>query len=235
MSNPPDRYKLKSIPRWWLVVLPLLAPLVALGLRLYWRTCRITQVIGAEHLDALAREGRPMIPCYWHQRQLFCASYLFRLRRADFKMGALVSPSRHGEVGARVIRALGATPIRGSDRRTGAQAMRDLYFAMKKDGLSPVMTPDGSKGPAHVFKPGPAMLAQLSGAPMVPMTYAARRAWHMRSWDRFLVPWPFTRIVIAIGAPRYVEKGKFGDAGDLPQQMQEALIELEAVAEAAVG
>jgi lysophospholipid acyltransferase (LPLAT)-like uncharacterized protein len=236
MSPERTRYELKRIPRWRVVVFPIVAPLVALLVRLYWRSCRIRVVAGQEHLDALARAGRPIIPCYWHGRQLFCAAYLFRRRRRDFTFGALVSPSRDGELGAQLLRRLGARPVRGSDRRTGAQAMRELYLAIKQEGISPVMTPDGSKGPVHVFKPGPVMVAQLSGAPMVPLTSAARHAWRMKSWDRFLVPLPFTRVVIAVGAPVEVPRaGKLGDPAEYQRRMEEALGALEEIAAAALG
>lgn len=231
MSQKRTRYELRRIPRWRTVVFPVLAPAIALLVRLYWRSCRIRVVAGAEHLDALARAGRPIIPCYWHGAQLFCAAYLFRRRRGDFSFGALVSPSRDGELGAQLLARLGAKPVRGSDRRTGAQAMRELYLAVKEEGISPVMTPDGSKGPVHVFKPGPVMLAQLSGAPMVPMTSAARFALRLRTWDRFLVPLPFTRVDIAIGAPVEVPRaGRLGDPAEFQRRMEAALAELEQIA-----
>ncbi|MFT5049285.1 MAG: lysophospholipid acyltransferase (LPLAT)-like uncharacterized protein [Chlamydiales bacterium] len=229
-------YKLRKIPRWRRLLLPALAPLITLAIRLYWSTVRVKEVIGREHLDALAAEGKPMIPCHWHQRQVFCTSYLFRTRRHDFKMSGLVSPSRDGELAALVLRQLGAHPIRGSGRRTGAQAMRELYMAMKNEGLSPVMAPDGSKGPIYQFKPGSVMLSQLSGAPMVPVTFAARHAWKLSTWDHFVVPYPFSSITFAIGAPQYVPKGsKFGDTAAMQEVMRRALNEVDEVAERAVS
>jgi lysophospholipid acyltransferase (LPLAT)-like uncharacterized protein len=74
-----------------------------------------------------------------------------------------------------------------------------------KENLSPVITPDGPKGPRFKFKPGAILLAQMSGRPMLPMAYAASRAWLVK-WDKFVIPAPFTRIVIAIGAPQYVPR-----------------------------
>jgi len=229
-------YKLREIPRWRRRVAPLLAPLITLAVRLYWRTVRVKQVIGSHHLDDLAAQGLPMIPCHWHQRQVFCTAYLFRTRRRDFKMSGLVSPSRDGELAALVMRQLGAHPIRGSDRRTGAQAMRELYMAMKNDRLSPVMTPDGSKGPVHQFKPGSIMLSHLSGAPMVPLTFGAKHAWKLRTWDSFVVPYPFSSIVFVIGEPRTVPKGsKFGDTAAMQEVMRVALNDIDEIAEKAVG
>jgi len=74
-----------------------------------------------------------------------------------------------------------------------------------KDQLSPVITPDGPRGPRFKFKPGAILLAQMSGRPMLPMAYAASRAWLVK-WDKFVIPVPFSRVVITIGAPRYVPR-----------------------------
>ena len=203
--------------------------------RLLWQTCRIERVLGQEHAEAALAAGQPIIPCYWHQRQFFCVHYVIGLQARGIKIGFLVSPSKDGELAARVIDRLGAYSIRGSSTRTGAQAMRDLYQAIKRDGISPVTTPDGPTGPAQVFKSGTAMLAQLSGAPMLPISYAARKFWRLNTWDRFIIPRPFTRVVITVGEPRYVERGLPSDALEVVRRdMEHALQDLERAATAAV-
>jgi lysophospholipid acyltransferase (LPLAT)-like uncharacterized protein len=68
-----------------------------------------------------------------------------------------------------------------------------------------VITPDGPKGPRFKFKPGAILLAQMSGRPMLPLAYAASRAWLVK-WDKFVIPVPFSRVVIAVGTPRYVPR-----------------------------
>ena len=90
--------------------------------------------------------------------------------------------------------------IRGSSTHTGARALRDYYTALTKEKVSPVLTPDGPRGPRFKFKPGALLLAQMSGRPILPMAYAASRAWLVK-WDKFVIPKPFARIVIAIGEP----------------------------------
>jgi lysophospholipid acyltransferase (LPLAT)-like uncharacterized protein len=213
----------------------LAAPIIDGLVRLLWYTCRIECVLGEEHAETALATGKPIIPCYWHQRQLFCVHYVIGLRARGIKIRFLVSPSKDGELAARVIDRLGAYSIRGSSTRTGAQAMRDLYQAIKRDGVSPVTTPDGPTGPPQVFKSGTAMLAQLSGAPMLPISYAARKFWRLKTWDRFIVPRPFTRVVIAVGEPRYVERGLPTDALDIVRrEMEHALQDLERAAAAAV-
>ena len=74
-----------------------------------------------------------------------------------------------------------------------------------KLGVSPAMTPDGPRGPRFVFKPGAILLSQMSQRPIVPMAYAASRA-TLFNWDKFVIPWPFSRIAIAIGPPRQVPR-----------------------------
>ena len=101
---------------------------------------------------------------------------------------------------------LGGEVIRGSSSHTGARTLRDFYQALVHDGISPVITPDGPRGPPWVFKGGALMLAQLSQRPIVPMTYFASRAWRA-GWDGFVIPQPLARVVIAVGEPVYIPKG----------------------------
>lgn len=220
-------------PRWKRRLNSLIAlPLLKLLFFIIWRTCRIERVIGAEHLTGLQQGGKPFIPCYWHQRHVFCARYLFQHTASTQQLGFLISPSADGEIAARLTQSWGGLPIRGSTTRTGAKAMRDLYEMISKHRVSPVITPDGPTGPARVFKQGAVMLSQLAQAPILPMSYAASRAWQLKSWDQFLIPKPFSRIVVAVGAPRRVEKGLKLDALEpLRQEMEQTLNHLTEQAE----
>ena len=208
------------------LVYRLAAPL-ALGLiRLWWRACRVVSVQGAEGLDAaIARHGA-VIPVYWHQHQLFAVKPLVERVAGKLKLGFLVSPSVDGEIGVNMVERIGAHAIRGSSSHTGARALRDYYHAIVRDGVSPVITPDGPRGPRGEFKPGAILLSQLSGRPIVPIAYAARRARLVRTWDRFVLPWPGTRIAIAIGAPRVAPKGL--DAAAIERWQVEMAAELRA-------
>jgi len=183
-----------------------LAVPVGLGiLRFWWWSCRIVRVRGAEHFHAALAAAPSMLPCYWHQHELFCGRWLLQQQARGLKLGFLISPSVDGEVPAAMARRLGAAVIRGSSTRTGARALRDYYQLLVKDAVSPVITPDGPSGPRFRFKPGGIVLAQISGRPLLPMAYAASRAWFV-GWDRFVIPWPFARIAIAIGAPVQVPR-----------------------------
>ena len=183
----------------------LAAPLAVGLIRAWWRTCRSVRVLGAEHLDQALAASPSLIPCYWHQHQLFCAKFLIEQRTRGLKIGWLVSPSVDGELGAMMVSRFGGFAVRGSSTHTGARALRDYYQALVKDDISPVITPDGPRGPRFKFKPGAILLAQMSGRPILPMAYAASRAWRVK-WDQFVIPVPLSRVVIAIGPPRLIPR-----------------------------
>jgi hypothetical protein len=186
----------------------LYAMVVPVGLaiiRLWWASCRIVRVEGVENLQAALDKAPSFVPCFWHQHQGFCAKYLLDERARGFAVGWLISPSVDGEIGVMLVRRVGGSVIRGSSSHTGARALRDYYLALVQENISPVITPDGPRGPRFKFKPGAILLAQMSGRPMLPMAYAASRALLIK-WDKFVLPWPGSRIVIAIGPPRYVPR-----------------------------
>jgi len=174
-------------------------------LHLWWGLARVVRVLGEEHLAAALARAPSLVPVYWHQHQLYCGRYLIAQRARGLKVAWLISPSVDGELGAMLVRRFGASAIRGSSTHTGARALRDYYQALVKDELSPIITPDGPRGPRFKFKPGALLLAQMSGRPVLPLAYAASRATLVK-WDKFVIPWPFARIVVAVGEPVYVPR-----------------------------
>lgn len=217
------------------LVYAIAVPLARVILRLIWWLCPVKKVIGEEHLGSFIESSSPVIPCYWHQHQLFVIPYLLAQLPRGFKPGFLISPSVDGEAPGQLARSLGGYVIRGSSTRTGARSLRDIFLAITKEGVSPIMAPDGPQGPAFEFKAGPLMLSQLSGAPVIPMAYAARRARVFKTWDRFVLPLPFSKIVIAIGEPVYVDrKLPHEKLASLQQDMAEKLKALFKEARAAL-
>jgi hypothetical protein len=215
--------RLTPLRRW----LYRLAVPVGMGLiRFWWWSCRVVRVVGDEHAAA-ALAGGPIVPVCWHQHQLYCVRYLLEQRRRGLVIGFLISPSVDGEIPAGLARRAGAHVMRGSSSSTsGARVLRDNLLAMR-DGISPVITPDGPFGPRFEFKPGAILLAQLTGRPMLPMAFHAQPVFRFRTWDRFMLPWPFARVAIAIGAPRFVPKSL--DAAGLVRLQAEMTAELAAV------
>jgi lysophospholipid acyltransferase (LPLAT)-like uncharacterized protein len=196
----------RRLTRGRLFMYKILVPVGLSLVRLVWRWSRVVRVVGADHIAEALGKAPSFIPVYWHQHQLFCVKHLLDQRCAGLKLGFLISPSVDGEIGAMIVRNLGGEIIRGSSTHTGARALRDYYEALAQHGVSPAITPDGPRGPPWKFKPGAVLLAQLSGRPMIPLSYAASRAWKIK-WDRFVIPAPLSRIAIAVGEPVYVPKG----------------------------
>ena len=213
----------------------LLTPILRLMLFVIWRTCRVVSISGDQHAIDIGDSGKPFIPCYWHQHHLFCTWYMKGMIKRGLKIGFLISPSVDGEIPANLARSWGGEVIRGSTTRTGAQAMRDMYNLVVKQGVSPVTTSDGPQGPIHIFKIGDILLSQFTQAPLLPLAYAAEKAWMMKSWDQFIIPKPFSRVAIAIGEPVSIPKGLLAeDLEPLRLQMENALKELTEKAKTAL-
>jgi lysophospholipid acyltransferase (LPLAT)-like uncharacterized protein len=169
--------------------------------RFLWWSVRMQRPIGLERARAAVRENQAVIPAYWHQHMLFGVRALLDLAPDGLKLGFLISPSVDGTAPSMLVQRIGGHVIRGSSTHTGARALRDFYETVVRQQLSPAITPDGPKGPLHEFKPGAVLLSQLTGKPILPVSVAASRTWRFGTWDRFELPLPFSRVVLAYGDP----------------------------------
>lgn len=175
-------------------------PILRGFLRLVTATYRVEAVIGAKHIEPYLDGKAICAPAYWHQHHVLCSTLVRRWVDRGFKACFLVSGSVDGEVPERIARAWGAEVIRGSANQSGALALRDMQ-AMMKRGYSIVTTADGPRGPIYEIKPGVVIMARIGGVPVIPISCAAARAWHLNRWDNFMIPLPFSRVVLAIGEP----------------------------------
>lgn len=189
-------------------------------LEFLWATCRL-RIEGDERLRALIAENGAIVPVCWHQHLLFCARFLVSKKAGALKPGFMISPSIDGEAPTALARSYGAHVVRGSGSYTGLRAVRGAHQAIVKEGISPAVTPDGPRGPRFKFKPGALFAGQISGKPVVPLAFAGQGAWVLKTWDKFVIPKPFSRVCIAIGEPLYMPS----DATD--EQMKAAQVEME--------
>ncbi len=150
----------------------------------------------------------PLIYAIWHRCMLACA---WRFRRGGLRI--LVSRSFDGELITRTVKPLGIVAVRGSSSRDGASGLRNLQRAYQ-EGHYCVITADGPRGPAQVAKPGVAQLGQLVNAPVGAVYVHPHRAWALRSWDRFLIPKPFSRVTVAWAVPAAADPAAVQDALD---------------------
>jgi lysophospholipid acyltransferase (LPLAT)-like uncharacterized protein len=170
----------------------------------------------------------PRIYALLHGHMLLPA---FRLRRS--RSVVMISRHRDGELIAQAVSRIGFTTVRGSSTRGAPVAVRDL---LRGFGDRPwVVTPDGPKGPRGSVKEGLIRLAQESCRPIQPMAGAARPAHVFGSWDRFVLPWPFARVVVCFGAPMPVPLD-LDDAGReaLARELERRLVQCEEDARSAL-
>ena len=140
----------------------------------------------------------PEVYCFWHQCVL-PATFYFRHSRAVI----LISSSYDGELITRVARNFGYGAVRGSSTRGASEGLRGLKHGLES-GRSAIFTADGPRGPIYRTKMGPIKLAQMTGSPIGAFHVQPEHAWTMRSWDRFMVPKPFSRIVVSWAKPTVV-------------------------------
>ncbi|MCU0231330.1 MAG: lysophospholipid acyltransferase family protein [Acidobacteria bacterium] len=178
-------------------VLPPLAAVLIRALRSTW-TLRVE---GREVLERFAAENRRYVHVFWHAHILVgIYSYVGR------EIMVMISRHRDGELIARTVERFGYLAARGSTTEGGSAAFREMVQAVRA-GRDICFTPDGPRGPARKVQPGTIAAARALGIPIVPVVGDADRAWRMRSWDRFLVPKPGARVLLACGQPLFVERG----------------------------
>jgi len=151
--------------------------------------------------EVIAEEGATPLPggvgagaeifCFWHQCVLPCALYFHRTGAT-----ILISRSFDGELITRVLALFSFRAVRGSSSRGAREGLLGLKQVVES-GHPAIFTADGPRGPIYRTKMGPIKLAQMTGARIGAFHLEPKRAWQMNSWDRFLVPWPFTRIVVS--------------------------------------
>jgi lysophospholipid acyltransferase (LPLAT)-like uncharacterized protein len=154
--------------------------------------------IGEPMLRRLLDNQTPLIAAFWHGRLLYPLRLMqvYRVRRVT----VLVSRSRDGEWISQIARRFGVLPTRGSSHRGGGQSLLEMVRRVQ-EGYIACVTPDGPRGPRYCVQSGVVTLAHKTGATILPITYNAKWRKVMRSWDGFVLPMPFSRIVVIYGEP----------------------------------
>jgi hypothetical protein len=172
------------------ITLAIVPRLVAMLLRALHRTLRYEVLMepGAQPAIPPARQ----VWCFWHRCLIPCACYF----HTQFKAAVLISLSFDGDLIARTLEQLGLLTARGSSTRSGGPGLWALAKAVER-GHPAVFTADGPRGPVYKVKPGAVKLAQLTGYAIGIFYAHPEKAWILRSWDRFLIPKPFSRVAIS--------------------------------------
>ncbi len=154
----------------------------------------------------------PVIYCLWHNRIFTVPAAWKKVCGAHRRAVVLTSASHDGAMLARAVGVFGIGSVRGSSSRRGVAALVALRKSLR-EGVDICLTPDGPRGPRYVLQPGAVKLAEAGGAPMIPIHVEFSSAWTLKSWDRFHVPKPFSRVRVifdeALAVPAELSEDEF--------------------------
>lgn len=170
------------------------------------------EIEGWENYEAVGAAKKRVIYAFWHGR-IFMATYFWRRRG----IVVMTSQNKDGEYIARVIQRFRYGAARGSSSRGSRRALVEMIHFLRR-GQDVAFTIDGPRGPRYVAKPGAAYLAWKTGHAVLPFSISLRKKWVLHSWDHFQIPKPFTRCLVLIGAPIYVQPNATEEEIDRTQQ-----------------
>jgi lysophospholipid acyltransferase (LPLAT)-like uncharacterized protein len=203
----------------------ILAPRLISGfLQLLAWTVRVRMIHGEELLDRWQR-GERVILAFWHDRAL-----MMPLQTRGQPICIMNSLSHDGEIVTRSVARWGIRSVRGSATRGGLRGFLQLVDAYRR-GENLVLAPDGPRGPRCEAKPGVIHLGKATGAPIVPVSYAASRCVRLGSWDRLIIPLPFSRVVYVVEEALVIDRRASDE--QLETSRQELQRRLERAGEAA--
>lgn len=183
-------------------------------LRIWFATCRVT-VHGADFRRMADECKNAVIAAFWH----YSLFYVFYHLRTD-SAAVLVSASEDGDYIAALAENLNFTTVRGSRNRKGLRALKELINCLKR-GENIGIVADGSQGPPLVVQSGAILMASRTGCPILPLAWSSSRYLTFRSWDRTVIPLPFSHIHFYYGEPYSVPPGLGGDEIELHRNLLE--------------
>jgi lysophospholipid acyltransferase (LPLAT)-like uncharacterized protein len=188
--------------------------------RAYLRTLRIKIENENEWMDYLNNGGAVLI-CAWHQ-QFFSGIRHFQNYK-KFNPNIMISQSKDGEIVAGIAKRAGWNPVRGSSSRGGKEALKNMIANLKKTQLAAHIV-DGPLGPLGKVKAGTIRLAHTADAAIVPIFVYAENGWHFSSWDKFLLPKPFSKVLLRFGKMIKFDKVKDEEAFEKQRRQLEDIM-----------
>jgi lysophospholipid acyltransferase (LPLAT)-like uncharacterized protein len=229
-ERPAGKQSSAEAPRFTLRQKVILRIIIAAGygfIRIVGPTLRVC--VSREEGAQQTLAQRPLIGSFWHAC-IIPATFLCR----DFGVRVMSSNSYDGEYMGRIIRKFGFVPVKGSSSRNAVRALLGLRRALQ-EGWTVAFTLDGPRGPRYQVKPGPVALSRSSGVPLTMFHIAVDRAWVLNTWDRLIIPKPFSRVLMRFG--KLIAVPPDASAADLDryqQELQDALDRVREFAEAHV-
>jgi lysophospholipid acyltransferase (LPLAT)-like uncharacterized protein len=200
--------------------------LIAFGFRLLQVWARTLRFEIDDRMGVIGQPaGKNYIAALWHNR-LLLISFALKKFLPQRPGAGLISASRDGDLVADLTQRFGFEVVRGSSSRLGASAILELSNVLAT-GRDILITPDGPRGPAYELGPGIVFLAQKTGAEVVPVNFEYSSCWRLKSWDRFILPRPFSKVRFIIGPPHWVRSTSTPQAFETERlRLQDALMSL---------
>jgi lysophospholipid acyltransferase (LPLAT)-like uncharacterized protein len=187
-----------------------------------WSKSTRMKIVGETEYRALRKAKKPVIFLIWHGK-IFIVPYFFRRRG----IMPLISPSRDGEIPARIMDGWGYKILRGS----GSHVVKEAWLEMKEElrsGGEVIIVPDGPRGPDRKLKLGCIKLAAETGAALVPFSFSTSRKKVLKSWDRFLMFYPFSKVAAVYGKPLEIRSGLTdGEMETERQRVEKLMVEFD--------
>jgi lysophospholipid acyltransferase (LPLAT)-like uncharacterized protein len=181
------------------VTLAIIPRMLSWLIKIWFATFRVT-VHDVRYREQCREHDNPVIATFWHYAILY---NLYHMRK---KTGvAMVSASKDGEYIARLVNFFGFAAVRGSRNRKGMQAMKEM-MKLVGEGRHAAIVADGSQGPPQIVQAGSILLASKTEAPILPLLWSASCYYAINSWDRMVIPKPFSRVDLFYGEPIHVPK-----------------------------
>ena len=227
-ASPPEATvsaQLESGPRRWSlrqrIVLSLIVAVGTMIIRLIGATLRIS--VSSEEGGQTTLEQRPLVASFWHSC-IIPSTYIWR----DMGIRVMSSFSYDGEYMGRIIRKFGFVPVKGSSSRNPVRALLGLRRALE-EGWTVAFTLDGPRGPRHKVKPGPVGLGRSTGLALTAFHVGVEKVWVLNSWDRMMIPKPFSRALVRFGKLIHVPRDASDE--DLARYADELQATLDRVSE----
>jgi len=192
----------RPVKKLWQDIVVTLGPFVVYIVITLLRVTMRRKEVNSEWVREWWSKGENAIIAFWHGRLLMMPLITVGYPGKGFKV--LISRHRDGELIGRTIRFFGAEAVRGSSTRGGLSGLKGLIRELRK-GHDVAIAPDGPRGPRYDVQEGVMQLARMSGRPIVPVTFGASSGTILNTWDRFLVPYPFSRGVYLWGDPLWID------------------------------
>ena len=223
----PDKSPSLPFTRWQRIHLFLITWAGFLVIQLIGPTLRVA--ISIEEGGPASIETKPLILSFWHSC-IFPAIYVWR----NLQIRVMSSDSFDGEYTGRIIRKFGFVKVRGSSSKGAVRALLGMRRAVEQ-GATVAFTIDGPRGPRFVAKPGPVVVARSTGVPMVAFHIALENPWVLKTWDRSMIPRPFSRGLMRVSRQILVpENINDGERDRFHGELQTSLDRVRAFAEANV-